>query len=226
MAVRGNGASHNRKVLAIFETLVVKKDKKMEVKSNQVDASKNGASFAPALDLRSTYARPLRFPTIQTCPRPCPSRHRCVQRLAQSIAISGVPPQQHFQVRFVHLKRRCHLFILLDTAGDPPILLGIALFPESRFTLLRLCKAFRQKIRKDALEQRSVAEEEVFKNNLKLGREIADFLRKNVVQAERMPVQPEEENTETYSTCSILFYIARISYWASRNTHYGTYRAW
>ena len=69
----------------------------------------------------------------------------------------------------------------------------------------RLCEAFRQKIRKDALEQRSVADEEVFSNNLKLGREIADFLRKNVAQAERLPAQPGEENTETYSTCNILF---------------------
>ena len=133
MVVRGNAVSHNRKFSVIFETLVVRKDKKMEVKSNQVDASKNGVSFAPALDLRSTYARRLRFPTIQTCPRPCPSRHRCVQRLAQSIAISGVPPQQHFQVRFVLLKRLFHLFILLDVAGDPPILLGMALFSECRF---------------------------------------------------------------------------------------------
>ncbi|KAH9998999.1 RF-1 domain-containing protein [Russula vinacea] len=61
-------------------------------------------------------------------------------------------------------------------AGDPPILL-----------------AFRQKIRRDALEQYSVADEEVFKNNLKLGREIADFLRKNIVQAERLQMQPGEE---------------------------------
>ncbi|KAI0303479.1 RF-1 domain-containing protein [Multifurca ochricompacta] len=58
--------------------------------------------------------------------------------------------------------------------------------------------AFRQKIKKDALEQRSVTEEDVFQNNLKLGREIANFLRKNVVQAERLQVQPGEENTETY----------------------------
>ncbi|KAF8479018.1 RF-1 domain-containing protein [Russula ochroleuca] len=66
-------------------------------------------------------------------------------------------------------------------AGDPPILL-----------------AFRQKIRRDSLEQYSVADEEVFKNNLKLGREIADFLRKNIVQAERLQMQPGEETAETY----------------------------
>jgi len=66
-------------------------------------------------------------------------------------------------------------------SGDPPILL-----------------AFRQKIRKDALDQYSVTDEDVFKNNLKLGREIADFLRKNIVQAERLPGKFEEDNTETY----------------------------
>lgn len=38
---------------------------------------------------------------------------------------------------------------------------------------------------------------------MKLGREIADFLRKNIVQAERLQMQPGEE---TYSTCGILFF--------------------
>jgi hypothetical protein len=79
-------------------------------------------------------------------------------------------------------------------------------FRNIAFTPLRLCKAFRQKIRKDASEQYSVTDEEVLKNNLKLGREIAGFLRKNIVQAERLQVQPGEENTETYSTCSILLF--------------------
>jgi hypothetical protein len=41
---------------------------------------------------------------------------------------------------------------------------------------------------------------------LKLGGEIADFLRKNIAQAERLQVQPGEENTDTYSTCRILFF--------------------
>jgi hypothetical protein len=38
---------------------------------------------------------------------------------------------------------------------------------------------------------------------VKLGREIADFLRKNIVQAERFPGEFEEDNTETYSTCDL-----------------------
>ena len=76
-----------------------------------------------------------------------------------------------------------------------------------RMTLSPLCRciAFRQKIRKDALDQYSVTDEEVFKNNLKLGREIADFLRKNIVQAERLPGKIEEDTTETYSTCGPFF---------------------
>lgn len=48
-------------------------------------------------------------------------------------------------------------------------------------------------------------DEEVFKNNLRLGREIADFLRKNIVQGERLPVHPKEDDTETYSTCTTFF---------------------
>ncbi|KAI0003340.1 RF-1 domain-containing protein [Russula compacta] len=66
-------------------------------------------------------------------------------------------------------------------AGDPPVLL-----------------AFRQKMRKDASEQYAIRDEDVFQNNLRLGREIADFLRKNIVQGERLPIQPREDDTETY----------------------------
>jgi len=56
------------------------------------------------------------------------------------------------------------------------------------------------------LEQYSITDEQTFKNNLKLGREIADFLRKNIVQAERLHKQPGEGNTDTYSTCMLLFF--------------------
>ncbi|KAI0290511.1 RF-1 domain-containing protein [Russula brevipes] len=66
-------------------------------------------------------------------------------------------------------------------AGDPPVLL-----------------AFRQKIRKDASEQGLVTDEDIFKNQLRLGREIADFLRKNIVQAERLSAQSGENDMETY----------------------------
>jgi hypothetical protein len=49
----------------MVETVIVKKDEKEEVKSNQVEASKNGASFAPALDLRSTYQGVFGFPRFE-----------------------------------------------------------------------------------------------------------------------------------------------------------------
>ncbi|KAH9001635.1 RF-1 domain-containing protein [Lactarius akahatsu] len=66
-------------------------------------------------------------------------------------------------------------------SGDPPVL-----------------SAFRQKIRKDALDQRATKDEEVFRNNLNIGREIAVFLRKNIVQAERLQGIPGEDDMETY----------------------------
>ncbi len=87
-----------------------------------------------------------------------------------------------------------------DVAGDPPVLLGVTRFPErSLVSCLCSCIAFRQKIRKDALEQRAIKDEEVFRNNLNIGREIANFLRKNIVQAERLQEIPGEDDTETYS---------------------------
>ncbi|KAH8983709.1 RF-1 domain-containing protein [Lactarius hatsudake] len=66
-------------------------------------------------------------------------------------------------------------------SGDPPVL-----------------SAFRQKIRKDALDQRVIKDEEVFRSNLIIGREIAVFLRKNIVQAERLQRIPGEDDMETY----------------------------
>ena len=41
---------------------------------------------------------------------------------------------------------------------------------------------------------------------MKLGREIADFLRRNIVQAERLHKQSAEENTDTYSTSRLLYF--------------------
>jgi hypothetical protein len=33
-------------------------------------------------------------------------------------------------------EQHCHIFILLDTEGDPPVLLGMVLFAECRFNPL------------------------------------------------------------------------------------------
>ena len=90
-------------------------------------------------------------------------------------------------------------------AGDPPVLSGVTRF-LGRYLVSYLCSfiAFRQKIRKDALEQRAINDEEAFRNKLNIGREIANFLRKNIVQAERLQKTPGED-TEAYSTCKWFF---------------------
>jgi hypothetical protein len=87
----------------MVESRAVKKDDdKKEANPPQVEASKNGARLAPAIDLRSAYVGAvLVFPTTWTCPQQCQSPHRCAQQLAQSIATSGVLPRQHLQVRLV-----------------------------------------------------------------------------------------------------------------------------
>jgi hypothetical protein len=99
----------------MVERTIVQKDENEEVNTAGVEASKNGASLAPALDLRSTYliaGTAFGFPRLghdttrphstlfRQCPIPFP--HRCVRLLAQSIATSGVHPRQHLQVRWVH----------------------------------------------------------------------------------------------------------------------------
>jgi 5-bromo-4-chloroindolyl phosphate hydrolysis protein len=91
-------------------------------------------------------------------------------------------------------------------AGDPPVLTGVTRF-SGRYLVSYLCNwiAFRQKIRKDALEQRAINDEEIFRNNLNNGREIANFLRKNIVQAERLQKAPGED-TEAYSACRWLLF--------------------
>ncbi|KAH9063715.1 hypothetical protein EDB83DRAFT_799497 [Lactarius deliciosus] len=63
---------------------------------------------------------------------------------------------------------------------------------------LPVLSAFRQKIRKDALDQRAIKDEDVFRSNLNIGREIAVFLRKNIVQAERLQRIPGADDMETY----------------------------
>jgi hypothetical protein len=86
----------------MVESSPVEKDNKKEEYPTQVEASKNGARLAPAIDLRSTYSGAwFGFSHDWTYPQQCQYPH-CAQQLAQSIAISGVLPRQHFQVRLVH----------------------------------------------------------------------------------------------------------------------------
>jgi len=92
-----------------------------------------------------------------------------------------------------------YLHLLTWQATHPYFLVRQSL-PHVVFSFLCRCLAFRQKIRKDVLERYPVTDEDVFRKNLELGREIADFLRKNIIQAERLPVQPGKDESETYST--------------------------
>ncbi|EJD05945.1 uncharacterized protein FOMMEDRAFT_145291 [Fomitiporia mediterranea MF3/22] len=61
----------------------------------------------------------------------------------------------------------------------------------------RVLNAFREKVRNDFREGRSVSEESVYSARIQLGREVADVLRKNVVQG--VKVQPIEQSS-TIST--------------------------
>ena len=117
--MQGDVVSYNWKISAVVGCTVVKKDENKEANTAGVETSKNGASLAPAIDLRSTYhgssQAPLSvshgsdIPSLNTCPFPFP--HRCVQLLAQSIATSGVLPRQRLQVRLVHfLELNCHIY--------------------------------------------------------------------------------------------------------------------
>lgn len=53
--MRGDVVSYNWKISAMIEFIIVKKDENKEANTAGVEPSKNGASLAPALDLRSTY---------------------------------------------------------------------------------------------------------------------------------------------------------------------------
>jgi hypothetical protein len=53
--VRGDVVSYNWKASAMIEYAIVKKDENKEANTARVELSKNGASLAPAFDLRSTY---------------------------------------------------------------------------------------------------------------------------------------------------------------------------
>ena len=132
-----------------------------------------------------------------TIPPPLRAAARSVYRdlwRASTTTFSGTSNISHLSYIVAHAPSH-H-----DVAGDPPLLLGVTRF-SGRYLVFYLCSciAFRQKIRKDALNQRAIDDEEAFRNSLNLGREIATFLRKNIVQAERLQKVPGE-NTEAYST--------------------------
>lgn len=56
--------------------------------------------------------------------------------------------------------------------------------------------AFRLKIRKDALEAQSESDPDIYEAKVRLGRDIAEVLRKNVVQAHKL--QQSENDKEIW----------------------------
>lgn len=132
-----------------------------------------------------------------TIPPPLRAAARSVYRdlwRASTTTFSGTSNLSHLSYIVTHAPS------YHDVAGDPPMLLGVTRFSGWYLDFyLCSCIAFRQKMRKDARNQRAIDDEEAFRNNLNLGRDIATFLRKNIVQAERLQKVPGED-TEAYST--------------------------
>jgi hypothetical protein len=134
--VRGDIVSYKWKIGAMVEWIVVKQDENKEANTARVETSKKGASLAPAIDLRSTYLMDrFRFPTVRTHPH---STHVPFPTTACSCSLSLSRPLACFRDNICRcgwfiLEQHCHIFIL-DTEGDPPVLLGTVLFAECHFS--------------------------------------------------------------------------------------------
>lgn len=68
--------------------------------------------------------------------------------------------------------------------------------------------AFRMKIRTDALEARAVTESSAYAEKVKLGHEIAEVLRKNVVQAHKESTQSTTDGDVWSAFHFLIFYEA------------------
>lgn len=64
------------------------------------------------------------------------------------------------------------------------------------------CKAFRQKMRNDAINAQSVTNSEEYQQHVQLARDIAVFLRRNVVQGTKIS-DADQSSSETWRTCSL-----------------------
>ena len=69
--------------------------------------------------------------------------------------------------------------------------------------LLTAGTAFREKMRQDALSASSITDPTLYQQQEQLAREIADVLRKNIVQATRVAERTQSE-LETWSTCELM----------------------
>ncbi|EIM90375.1 uncharacterized protein STEHIDRAFT_154200 [Stereum hirsutum FP-91666 SS1] len=61
--------------------------------------------------------------------------------------------------------------------------------------------AFRQKMRNDTIQGRSLTDEKAYEENVKLAREIVDVLRKNIVQARKVDGASGRPDDETWKIC-------------------------
>lgn len=68
------------------------------------------------------------------------------------------------------------------------------------------CLAFRLKMREDALQARSKTDPDVYQDSIKLGHDVADVLRRNVVQARKVQGSQSESDKEVWRAS---FHISR-----------------
>ena len=69
-----------------------------------------------------------------------------------------------------------------------------------------LRSAFRLKMREDALKARSQTDPNVYQESIKLGHDVADVLRRNVVQAQRVQEARTESDKEIWRAFGCFFF--------------------
>ena len=129
--MRGDVVSYNWKTGAMVEYTIVKKDENQEDNTARVEASKNGARLAPALDLRSSYLWIASFPRF---------KHALTQH--NTVSSMSISPPLRAAARSVYRNLwRASATTFSGTVGsflnnvvtylyflegDPPVLLGMA----------------------------------------------------------------------------------------------------
>lgn len=80
--------------------------------------------------------------------------------------------------------------------------------------------AFRQKMRHDTVQGRSLTDEKAYEENVKLAREISDVLRKNIVQARRVAGASDIPEDATWSMFEHRIFMSQpVSDAFYRNSH-------
>ncbi len=137
--MQGDVASHSWKISAMVEYTIIEKDEKEEDNTDSMEASKNGASLAPAIDLRSVYVMIIAsavfvFPRFGHAPSTVPSMSvsPTLRAAARSVYRDLLRASATTFAGTVGLLSN-NIFSLLLTEGDPPVLLGMDRFLECRF---------------------------------------------------------------------------------------------